>query len=142
MSRENPQKSHAALQTFVTDTSQTAGSGFRGSLPTIQPLIDERATPEQRDALLQIPGGQHGGTFFEILASIVTTFLGPQFVSSRLQALVLVSAPPSSGSLRATSSSLSPSTRRNDRHRATRTCPAATDAAGWVPQTRAVTLAL
>jgi hypothetical protein len=47
---------------------------------TMQPLIDERATPEQRDALLQILGGQQGGTFFEILASIVTTFLEPQFV--------------------------------------------------------------
>jgi len=47
---------------------------------TMQPLIDERATPEQRNALLQILSGQHGGTFFEILASIVTTFLDPQFV--------------------------------------------------------------
>jgi hypothetical protein len=47
---------------------------------TLQPLIDERATMEQGDALLQILSGQHGGTFFEILASIVTTFLDPQFV--------------------------------------------------------------
>ena len=47
---------------------------------TMQPLIDERATPAQRDALLQILSGQHGGTFFEILASIVTTFHEPQFL--------------------------------------------------------------
>ncbi len=47
---------------------------------TMQPLIDEHATPEQRDALLQILSAQHGGTFFEILVSIVTTFLDPLFV--------------------------------------------------------------
>jgi hypothetical protein len=47
---------------------------------TMQPLIDERATGEQRNALLQILSGQSGGTFFEILASIITTMHEPQFV--------------------------------------------------------------
>lgn len=46
----------------------------------MQPLIDQRATREQRDALLQILSGQNGGTFFEILASIITTMHEPQFV--------------------------------------------------------------
>jgi hypothetical protein len=47
---------------------------------TMQPFIDERAKPEQRDALLQILSGKNGGTYFEILASIVTTVHEPQFV--------------------------------------------------------------
>ena len=36
----------------------------------IQPLIDERANDEQRNALLQILSGQNGGTFFEVLAVV------------------------------------------------------------------------
>lgn len=47
---------------------------------TAQPFIDQGATQEQRDALLQIISGQAGGTLFEILAAIVTTVLEPQFV--------------------------------------------------------------
>lgn len=48
---------------------------------SMQPLVDERATPEQRDALLQILSGQVGsGTFFEILSTIVTTVHEPQFL--------------------------------------------------------------
>lgn len=47
---------------------------------SLQPFIDERATPEQRDALLQIMSGQNGGPIFEILASVVTTMHDPQFV--------------------------------------------------------------
>lgn len=47
---------------------------------TLQPLVDEKATEEQRTALLTILSGQSGGTFFEILASIVTMLLEPQFV--------------------------------------------------------------
>lgn len=46
----------------------------------MQPLIDERANAEQRYALLQILSGQNGGTFFEILASIITKLHDPQFV--------------------------------------------------------------
>lgn len=47
---------------------------------SIQPFIDARATPEQRNALLQILSGKAGGALFEILASIVTTVHEPQFV--------------------------------------------------------------
>lgn len=48
---------------------------------TIQPIIDERATPEQRDALLQIMSGRHSdeGTLFHILSLIVTKVLDPVF---------------------------------------------------------------
>jgi hypothetical protein len=48
---------------------------------TIQPIIDERATPEQRDALLQIMSGKHSaeGTLFHILSVIVTKVLDPVF---------------------------------------------------------------
>ncbi len=47
---------------------------------TLQPFVDEKATPEQREALLTIMSGQAGGTMFEIFASIVDTVLEPQFV--------------------------------------------------------------
>lgn len=43
-------------------------------------FVDERATPEQRDALLQIASGQAGGMPFEIIASTLTTVVEPQFV--------------------------------------------------------------
>jgi hypothetical protein len=47
---------------------------------TMQPYISEEATPEQRQALGTILTGQAGGTFFEILAQIVTTLREPRFV--------------------------------------------------------------
>lgn len=43
-------------------------------------FFDERATPEQRDALLQIATGKAGGLPFEIIASTLTKVLEPQFV--------------------------------------------------------------
>lgn len=46
----------------------------------MQPLIDERATPEQRDALLRILSGKNGGPFFEILAAVCPEVYPPQFV--------------------------------------------------------------
>jgi len=48
---------------------------------TIQPIIDERATPEQRDALFQIMSGKHSdeGTLFHIVSLIVTKVLDPVF---------------------------------------------------------------
>lgn len=52
---------------------------------SLQPLIDERATPEQRDALLTILSGQAGGAYFEILATIITTVHEPQFVPIRFE---------------------------------------------------------
>ena len=47
---------------------------------TAQPFIDQKATEAQRNALLQILSGQAGNPWFEILASIITTFYDPQFV--------------------------------------------------------------
>jgi hypothetical protein len=40
---------------------------------TLEALIDEGASDEQRNALGQILTGQVGGPFFEIVATIVTT---------------------------------------------------------------------
>lgn len=47
---------------------------------SLQPYVDARADSAQRDAILQILSGKNGGTFFEILAAIVTTVHEPQFV--------------------------------------------------------------
>ncbi|HLI14098.1 MAG TPA: DUF1326 domain-containing protein [Alphaproteobacteria bacterium] len=46
---------------------------------TLQPIIDARATPDQRDALLQILSGQHSaeGTIFHIFSAITETLLEP-----------------------------------------------------------------
>jgi hypothetical protein len=38
---------------------------------TVQLFIDESATPEQRDAVEKVAGGEHGGTYFEIFASVL-----------------------------------------------------------------------
>lgn len=46
----------------------------------VQLAIDERATPDQRNALLAIASGQQGGTFFEIFASVVTKAYDPIYV--------------------------------------------------------------
>jgi hypothetical protein len=46
---------------------------------TCQPVIDERASPEQREALLRILSGKEGCAFFEIFASMVSTVLPPKF---------------------------------------------------------------
>ena len=42
-------------------------------------IIEESATEEQRNALLQIMSGQVGSPWFEVLASVVSTVLEPQF---------------------------------------------------------------
>ncbi|MGI8925460.1 MAG: DUF1326 domain-containing protein [Tepidiformaceae bacterium] len=42
-------------------------------------LIDERATEEQRQAIMNILGGQYGGVF-GVLASMVVKVIGPDFV--------------------------------------------------------------
>jgi hypothetical protein len=47
----------------------------------VQPFIDDRASQEQRNALLQILGGQAGNGWFEFLASTVTKVHEPQFVA-------------------------------------------------------------
>ncbi|HEX2127932.1 MAG TPA: DUF1326 domain-containing protein [Solirubrobacterales bacterium] len=38
---------------------------------TVQAIVDEAATEEQREALLQIASGQNGGEYFEIFASVL-----------------------------------------------------------------------
>jgi hypothetical protein len=48
----------------------------------IQPIVDERATPEQREALFAIMSGKHSaeGTLFHILSLIVSKLHDPVFV--------------------------------------------------------------
>jgi len=50
---------------------------------TIEPIVDVRATEEQRNALLTILSGQAGNKWFEILASVVTTVHEPRFLPIR-----------------------------------------------------------
>lgn len=48
----------------------------------IQPIVDERATPAQREALLNIMSGQHtkpGATFFQVFVSMVDKVHEPMF---------------------------------------------------------------
>ena len=47
---------------------------------TIEPFIDQRASEEQRTALLTVLSGKAGNAWFEVLSSVVTTVLQPQFV--------------------------------------------------------------
>lgn len=47
---------------------------------TVAIFIDERASQQQRDALIQIASGQAGGLPFEILATTFSKALEPQFV--------------------------------------------------------------
>ena len=69
------------------------GFGFAAKWPkaihegngTVCLLIDERATPEQRNALLQIGSGQAGGLPFEILATTFSKLLDPLFVPFTFQ---------------------------------------------------------
>lgn len=48
---------------------------------SMQPIIDERATPEQREALFKIMSGKHSaeGTLFHIFSLITTTVHDPIF---------------------------------------------------------------
>src|ERR1700730_17388229 len=52
---------------------------------TLQPIIDERATPAQREALFGILSGQNSaeGTMFHIFSLIVTKMLDPVFAPIR-----------------------------------------------------------
>jgi hypothetical protein len=64
------------------------GLGFAAHWPkalhegggTCQLFFDERANPEQRDALLHICSGQAGGLPFEIIVTTFTKVFEPQFV--------------------------------------------------------------
>lgn len=44
---------------------------------TILPILDERATPAQREAILTILSGRAGGGWFQVVASLVSTVLEP-----------------------------------------------------------------
>ena len=44
---------------------------------TILPILDERATPAQREAILTILSGKAGGAWFQVVASLVSTVLEP-----------------------------------------------------------------
>lgn len=47
-----------------------------------QPIVDERATPEQREALLKIMSGQEsvpGATYFQVFSSMIDTVHDPLF---------------------------------------------------------------
>lgn len=46
----------------------------------VQLVIDERATPDQRTALLNIASGKEGCTFFEIFAAVVSKVLDPLYL--------------------------------------------------------------
>lgn len=46
-------------------------------------FFDERANPQQRDALVQIGTGQAGGLPFELLATTISKLLEPRFVPFR-----------------------------------------------------------
>jgi hypothetical protein len=64
------------------------GLGFAAHWPkaihegngTVCIFVDEKASPEQRDALLQIASGKAGGLPFEILATTFSKVLDPLFV--------------------------------------------------------------
>jgi hypothetical protein len=43
----------------------------------IQTVVDESASDEQRDAILAITSGEHGGSFFQIVSTVVTETRDP-----------------------------------------------------------------
>lgn len=45
---------------------------------TVQPIVDDRSSPAQREAVLRIVSGQAGNTWFEVVASLVKTVLPPK----------------------------------------------------------------
>src|SRR5919106_6841838 len=51
---------------------------------TLAVFVDERASQQQREALLKIASGVEGGLPFEIIASLVGNLLEPQFVPIEL----------------------------------------------------------
>src|SRR2546425_1986652 len=48
---------------------------------TFQCYVDERASEEQRTAILTILSGKAGNPWFQVLASVVSTILKPRFVA-------------------------------------------------------------
>jgi hypothetical protein len=63
-----------------------------------QLIIDERATPDQRQALVNINSGKEGGTLFEIFAAVTSAMLEPlyaliQFESDRERRTATLNVP-------------------------------------------------
>jgi hypothetical protein len=52
---------------------------------TVQPYLDERTTPAQRDAVLTILSGKAGCPWFEVIASVVSKVLTPKFVPIKME---------------------------------------------------------
>lgn len=52
---------------------------------TIQPFLDHKTTPAQREAILTILSGKAGNPWFEVVASLVTTVLEPQIVPIQIE---------------------------------------------------------
>jgi hypothetical protein len=46
----------------------------------VEVYVDEKASPSQRDSLLEILSGKAGGTYFEIVAAVAPNFKGVHFV--------------------------------------------------------------
>jgi hypothetical protein len=51
----------------------------------IQPIVDEKANEEQRNGILQAMSGQHGGTFFEVLAVVAPNVKDPVFAPAEFE---------------------------------------------------------
>jgi hypothetical protein len=52
---------------------------------TVQPYVDEKSTPAQRDAVLTILSGKAGCPWFEVIASVVSKVLTPKFVPIKME---------------------------------------------------------
>jgi hypothetical protein len=52
---------------------------------TVQPFIEEKATPDQRNAILTILSGKVGCPWFEVIASVVSKVLEPKFVPIKFE---------------------------------------------------------
>jgi hypothetical protein len=53
---------------------------------TAQLVLDEASTPEQREAIIKLASGEHGGTYFEIFASIIPNNRDPVVAPIEIQA--------------------------------------------------------
>ena len=48
-------------------------------------VLDEKTTPEQRQAIIELYSGKHGGAYFEIFASVCPETLDPQIAALDFQ---------------------------------------------------------
>ena len=52
---------------------------------TVQLVLDEAATPEQREAVQNLASGEHGGAYFEIFASVLPHAREPMVASVEIE---------------------------------------------------------